>query len=204
MKKGLIYVIITLFCVCALLILLFHSKRESNSEKWNEAESQEVISDYERLYRCDFEVATKKFENKIYGVWQVKDFVGWDRSSQYQWDGFYGDILIFCENAWISNGTPWYRPVYACYSTEIDELAAEEFLNITWADNRYDGRDGILTIAVCTEKNQKFGDALDYETFLFILADDVIIVEKNGSYWELEKVGDVEMNDTFSNETAMQ
>ena len=37
------------------------------------------------------------------------------------------------------------------------------------------------------------------ENILFILLDDVIVMESNGSYWELEKVGDIEMSDTFSN-----
>ena len=198
-KKRLFCAAIALFFVC-LAILFFYKKQESNSEKWDGTESQEVISDYERLYGCDFDVATRKFENELYGVWQVKEFVGWEGSGRYQWDGFYGDILIFCENAWISNGTPWYKPVYACYSAGMSELASEKFLNITWVDSRYDDQDGILVAAVCTERNRKFGAALDGETFLFILTDDAIVMEKNGSYWELEKVGEVEMNSTFSNE----
>ena len=184
--------------------IFFYKKQESNSEKWDGTESQEVISDYERLYGCDFDVATRKFENELYGVWQVKEFVGWEGSGRYQWDGFYGDILIFCENAWISNGTPWYKPVYACYSAGMSELASEKFLNITWVDSRYDDQDGILAVAVCTERNRKFGAVLDGETFLFILTDDAIVMEKNGSYWELEKVGEVEMNSTFSNVSITQ
>ncbi len=201
-KKKLFYVIIALTCVFLVILLFYYNRKESNSEKWDGTESQEVISDYESLYGCDFEIATRKFENKIYGIWQVKDLVGWDSSSRYQWDGFYGDILIFCENAWISNGTPWYKPVYACYSAGMSELASEQFLNITWVDNRYDDQIGILTIAVCTERNQNFGNALDHETFSFILSGDVMIMEKNGSYWELEKVGELEMTSDFSNVSA--
>ena len=203
MKKKLLCLMIALSCVC-MVILLFCNRKESNSKKWDGTESQEVISDYERLYSCNFEVATRKFENEIYGIWQVKDLVGWDSSSKYQWDGFYGDILIFCENAWISNGIPWYKPVYACYSAGMSELASEDFLNITWGDSRYDEQEGVLTVAVCTERNRNFGGALDYETFLFILADDAIILEKNGSYWELEKVGEVKMTSDFLNVPAVQ
>lgn len=202
MKKKLFYVIIVFTCVFLAILFFYYNRKESNSEKWDGTESQEVISDYESLYGCDFEIATREFENKIYGIWQVKDFVGWDSSSRYQWAGFYGDILIFCENAWISDGTPWYKPVYACYSAGMSELASEQFLNITWADDRYDDQNGILTIAVCTERNQNFGDALDHETFSFILSGDVIIMEKNGSYWELEKVGELEMTGDFSNGSA--
>lgn len=44
----------------------------------------------------------------------------------------------------------------------------------------------------------------NYETFLFILADDAIILEKNGSYWELEKVGEVKMTSDFLNVPAVQ
>ena len=113
-------------------------------------------------------------------------------------------ILIFCENAWISSGTPWYKPVYACYSAEMSELSSEELLDITWVDERYENQNGILTIAVCTERNRNFGGALDHETFLFILADDAIILEKNGSYWELEKVGEVKMTSDFLNVPAVQ
>ncbi|MBD5530631.1 MAG: hypothetical protein HDQ98_00300 [Lachnospiraceae bacterium] len=202
-KNKLLYVMVIMSCIC-LVSLLFCIRKESNSEKWNGVESQKVISDYERLYGCDFEVATNKFESEIYGIWQVKELVGWDRSSRYQWDGFYGDILIFCENAWISDGTPWYKPVYACYSAEMSELAAEEFLDITWVDERYENQNGILTIAVCTERNRKYGAALDHETFLFILTGDAIILEKNGSYWELEKVGEVKMTSDFLNVPATQ
>lgn len=198
-KRMKICAIIALFLACLTILFFYHSRRKSNSEKWDGPESQEVISEYESLYGCDFEAATKTFENEIYGVWQVKDLVGWDGSGRYQWDGFYGDVLIFCENAWISDGTPWYKPVYACHSAGMSELASEAFLNITWVDGRYDDRDGILAVAVCTERNRNFGEALENETFLFILTDDAMIVEKNGSYWELEKVGQVEMNRAFSN-----
>ncbi len=105
--------------------------------------------------------------------------------------------MIFCEKAWIEDGTPWYQPVYACYTTNMNEL--EDLLKITWSDGRYEGKEMILTIGVCTERNKKFTDRWDGENILFILLDDVIVMESNGSYWELEKVGEIEMSDAFSN-----
>lgn len=95
MKKKLLCLMIALSCVC-MVILLFFNRKESNSKKWDGTESQEVISDYERLYSCN------------------------------------------------------------------------------------------------------------YEAVLFILADDAIILEKNGSYWELEKVGEVKMTSDFLNMPAVQ
>ena len=75
----------------------------------------------------------------------------------------------------------------------------EDLLKITWSDNRYKDKEMILTIGVCAERNKKFSDRWDGENILFILLDDVIVMESNGSYWELEKVGDIEMSDAFSN-----
>ncbi|MDE7207646.1 MAG: hypothetical protein K2N90_10900 [Lachnospiraceae bacterium] len=170
---------------------------ESNSEKWITEECQKIIHDKEEAFGFDFTLAASEFEDKIQGVWQVKEFVGWDDSSRYQWDGFYGDIVIFCEKAWIEDGSPWNQPVYACYTAKVNEL--EDPLRITWSDNRYKGKKAVLTMGVCTERNKKFSESRDGETILFLLIDDVIVMERNGSYWELEKVGDIEMSDALSN-----
>ena len=75
----------------------------------------------------------------------------------------------------------------------------EDLLKITWSDNRYKDKEMILTIGVCAERNKKFSDRWDGENILFILLDDVIVMESNGSYWESEKVGDIEMSDALSN-----
>ena len=54
-------------------------------------------------------------------------------------------------------------------------------------------------MGICTERNKKFSNSRDGETILFLLIDDVIVMECNGSYWELEKVWDIEMSDALSN-----
>lgn len=102
----------------------------------------------------DFETATKEFEQKIQGVWQVKEFVGWDKSLKAQWDGYQGDLFLFCENAWVDDAVAWFQPVYACRTATMSEIAQNEYFNIQWTDDRYENRDGILTAAVCTQRNQ--------------------------------------------------
>lgn len=73
----------------------------------------------------------------------------------------------------------------------------EDFLDVTWTDGSYEDKEGILTIAVCSQKNKKFGSAVDVETLKFIICGDVLIMEKNGSYFKLERVGQVRMSDGF-------
>ena len=213
MKKKLILMTVILLFLCFILGTAniqkksggkkqnneknLHITEESNSEKWNTEECQEIIHDKEEAFGCDFTFATSEFEDKIQGIWQAKDFVGWDDSSRYQWDGFTGDVMIFCEMAWIEDGTPWYQPVYVCYTTNMNEL--EDLLKITWSDSRYEGKEMILTIGVCAERNKNYPASRDGENILFILLEDVIVMENNGSYWELEKVGDIEMSDALSN-----
>ena len=135
--------------------------RESNSQKWANGQSQNIISQYAAATGYDFETATMEFEQKIQGV--------------------------------------WFQPVYACHTAPMSEIAQNEYFNIQWVDDRYDNRDGILTAAVCTERNKKYGSRREGENFLFILLDDVIVMERNGSYWELEKVGEITMSDAFEN-----
>ncbi len=129
-------------------------QRESNSQKWANAQSQNIISQYAAATGYDFETATKEFEQKIQGVWQVKEFVGWDKSLKAQWDGYQGDLFLFCENAWVDDAVAWFQPVYACRTATMSEIAQNEYFNIQWTDDRYENRDGILTAAVCTQRNQ--------------------------------------------------
>ncbi len=129
----------------------------------------------------------------------MKEYVGWDKSLKAQWDGYQGDLFLFCENAWVDDAVAWFQPVYACHTAPMSEIAQNEYFNIQWVDDRYDNRDGILTAAVCTERNKKYGSRREGENFLFILLDDVIVMERNGSYWELEKVGEITMSDAFEN-----
>lgn len=179
--------------------MLMDNHEVSNSAKWNNAISKKVISDHETALGCNFEIIEKEYEDKLQGIWQVKEFVGWDASTRYQWDGFYGRIFIFSENAWIEDGTPYFKPVYVCSAVQMNEIAAEDFFNIKWIDDRYENKEGLLTLGVCIERDKTFGEAMDGQHILFVLLDDTIIMERNDSYWELKKVGDAILSDSFEN-----
>ena len=193
------YILLAIVMIAIFLLGLFEMKSTqlSNSEKWNNEECWNILSNYTSQFPCDFEVATKEIEQRIYGVWQVKEFVGYDNSTQYQWDGYDGDIFIFDQKAWIDGGIPEYKPVYYCYTADISQLSTEAFLDVTWTDGSYEDKEGILTIAICSQKNEKFGSAVDVEALKFIICEDVLIMEKNGSYFKLERVGQVQMLEIF-------
>lgn len=196
-KKSLCIIVVIISLVSLFGLMMAKKILPSNSDKWNDEECQSILTNYSSRFPCDFETATNDIEKKIYGVWQVKEFVGYDNSVRYQWDGYNGDIIIFCQNAWIDNGIPEFAPVYFCFATNMSELSSEDFLDVTWTDSRYENKEGILTIAICSEKNEKFGSAVDVEPMQFIICDDVLIMEKNGSYFELEKVGEIQMFENF-------
>lgn len=193
-KLLLAIIMITIFL---LGLLGMKGTQLSNSEKWDNEECRNILLNHASQFPCDFEVASKEIERRIYGVWQVKEFVGYDNSTQYQWDGYEGDIFIFDKNAWIDGGVPEYKPVYYCYTANISQLSTEDFLDVTWTGESYEDKEGILTIAVCSQKNKKFSSAVDVETLKFIICGDVLIMEKNGSYFKLERVGQVQMSDGF-------
>jgi len=54
-------------------------------------------------------------EKELSGIWQVQDMVGYNAdAAKYQWNGYSGDVVIFVDEAWIENGIPYFKPVYAC------------------------------------------------------------------------------------------
>lgn len=173
---------------------------KSNSQKWDSETSREILSEYETKYQCSFETADKEVEEKLYGIWQVKEFVGWTSSNEVSFDGAIGKIFIFCEEAWIDSGHPWFKPVYYCHRAGIEELSSEEFLNISWSDDRYNGQEGIYTIATYSEANRVLGDKYLYKPRLrLIIFGEALVMERSESYFELEKIADIHMNDKFEN-----
>lgn len=76
----------------------------------------------------------------------------------------------------------------------MEELAAEDLLKVTWMDERYEGQEAVLVVGVCTERNNKFGSAMDGQRLEFIVCGEKIIMGRNNSYFEMEKVGDVQMS----------
>ena len=157
------------------------------------------MDDYSELYCHEFEPASVQIENRLFGIWQAKEFVGWDKSREICWDGLYGDIVIFSEDAWVLGGRPDYRPVYACYLADFEDMEQDLFLNIAWKDNRYEGCSGIVGMAVSSEKDNSRGSAQESKVLKFIIIEDDVIIETNESYFRLEKVGEIGLNDLFEN-----
>lgn len=166
----------------------------SKSEINNNEYTQSIIDDYSEKYGHEFGLASVELENQLYGVWQAKEFVGGDNSLRVYWDGFYNDIVIFSEDAWFYGESPHYKPVYALYSADFEELKQ----NIEWKDNRYEDYTAIVGIAVSSEKNNNLGST-EQRILKFIIMEDHIIIERNGSYFRLEKVGEIDLNGLFEN-----
>jgi len=163
-------------------------------ELFGENDSKDIIVGCEAEYGCEFEILDKETETDLQGIWQVKELVGWKTEMRYQWDGLCGDVFVFVDNAWVDSGTPWYEPIYLSYRASMEELAAEDLLKVTWMDERYEGQEAVLVVGVCTERNQKFGSAMDGQRLEFIVCGEKIIMGRNNSYFEMEKVGDVQMS----------
>lgn len=163
---------------------------ERNNKPWNIKAYQDSISEY---YNCDFEILTEKMQDRLYGIWQAKEIVGWVRTSRYQYDGI-GHIYIFCEDAWIDCGRPYFEPVYFGYTADIDELSSEDCLNIHWTDERY--KNGTLVIAPSAERMR--GE--DWQPMLkFIIFDNVLVLEESGTYFELKKMAEINMKGNLEN-----
>ena len=198
MKKarymGLCILIFIIIIIC--VVWFCRHSAESHSVKNNNEDTQSIIDVYSELYSHEFEPASVQIEDRLFGIWQAKEFVGWDNSREICWDGLYGDIIIFSEDAW---GGPEYRPVYACYLADFEDMEQDLFLNIAWKDNRYEGCSGIVGIAVSSEKDNSRGAAQERKVLKFIIIEDDVIIETNESYFRLEKVGEIEMNDLFEN-----
>lgn len=203
MKKKSIVGFSIIICIITILCGLYLKKIKhrivSYSEKNNNEYTQNIIDDYSEKYHHEFELASAELESQLYGVWQAKEFVGWDNSREIQWDGLYGDVIIFSRDAWVYGGHPGYKPVYACYSADFEDMRKDLFLNMAWKDNRYEGCAGFIGIAVSSEKNGNLGSAAEERILKFIFMEDNIIIEAYGSYFRLEKVGEIEMNDLFKN-----
>ena len=161
----------------------------SNSERYNNKEVSAIIDDYAERYHHSFTFVSTETEEQLYGVWQARGYAGYTRSSRYQWDGLWGDVVIFCESAMIFGGTSYLNPVYACYESCAEDMETDAFLDLEWVDGRYAGLGGIVILAIGREKNGEQALGMPYR---FILMDKYLIIERGGSYFMLEKVGIME------------
>jgi len=199
-KQYIIFVSLLIILVCLGKAEIFCEKTsESNSKKWCNEKIQCMITDYEKEHNCNLEFASEEFENWIQGIWQAKEFVGYDGDTEFPWDGLHGSVYIFCENAWIEDGKPGYKPIYVCCTTTMEEIASEDLLNIEWVDSRYDNCDGTLVVAINSEKDNSFGSAVEEEKMEFIICGESLIMKRSNSYFELEKVGDIQMYEALEN-----
>ncbi|MDE5696822.1 MAG: hypothetical protein K2I96_05335 [Lachnospiraceae bacterium] len=164
----------------------------SNSERYHNEEISAMINDYAERYQHSFTFASTEIEEQLYGVWQARGYAGHTRSSRYQWDGLWGDVVILCEGALIYGGTPCFNPVYACYKSCAEDLETDTFLDLEWVDGRYAGLDGIVILAVGREKDGERALGMPYR---FILMGEYLMIERGGSYFALEKVGIMEPYD---------
>lgn len=166
--------------------------RISNSERYSNEEVDARIDDYAEQYQHSFTLASTETEERLYGVWQARGYAGHTRSSRYQWDGLWGDVVIFCESAMIYGGTPYLNPVYACYESCTEDMKTDAFLDLEWTDGHYEGLDGTVILAVGREKDGELALGMPYR---FILMEKHLMIERGGSYFVLEKVGIMELYD---------
>ena len=158
----------------------------SNSKRFNNEEVSTIIEDYANRYQHSFTLASADTEEQLYGVWQARGYAGHTRSSRYQWDGLWGDVVIFCENAMIYGGTPYLEPVYASYESCTEDMETDAFLDLKWKDGQYAGRDGTVILAVGKGKDGEPDRGMPYR---FILMENCLMIERGGSYFVMEKVG---------------
>lgn len=164
----------------------------SNSERYSGEEVNARIDEYAEQYQHSFTLASAEIEERLYGVWQARGYAGHTRSSRYQWDGLWGDVVIFCESAMIYGGAPYLNPVYACYESSAKDMEADAFLDLEWTDRHYEGLDGIVILAVGREKDGELAVGMPYR---LILMGEHLMIERGGSYFVLEKVGMMELYD---------
>ena len=165
----------------------------SGSEKYHNETIETVINDYAAEYHHSFMLATAEMESELYGIWQVWEYVG-HKALSGTWDGMVGEVVIFSEAAWIDS-SPSFKPVYAYYKAYAEEMETDGFLeNVVWKDGRYSGLNGRVILGLHTQ--DYFGrvvDSTDMEDPIkMIMMDDCLIIERSGSYFELEKLGEIE------------
>ncbi len=201
-KKIYKWFVVTVTISIAIILIhrIYSQSGQSNSKKWNNENTQELLEEYENMYNLAFMLATNDVEKELSGIWQVRDVVGYNAdTARYQWNGYSGDIVLFVDEAWIKNGVPYFCPVYACCNMYIEEMSMNDHLNISWVDDRYEGMEGTVIVGISTEKNRKFGSSVGFQTIVLIRVNNNLIIESNGSFFEMEKVGEVKMYNTFIN-----
>ncbi len=180
-----------------LVVFLFMAAASAYalSEKEDSTICQDIISQYSKAYHLEFDIATKDIEDKIYGVWQGKDVVGWDRLSGCYGSGV-GDIYIFSQAGWIDGAWPMFQAVYYYHTARIEELSSEDILNAAWADKNYAKQEAVFIIGVDirgTEKRSPVDNEYSHVVKMLLVGDKLVLQNYYGDYLEMEKVADVEI-----------
>ena len=160
-----------------------------------------VINYYEVRYHHSFIPVTTEIEKDLYGVWQIKECVGVMEKSDSQGEGVVGDMIIFSENAWISNGIPSFKPVYVYYELDAEDVKPDSFLgNVIWINGWDADWNGKVIAGIETEKNAKYGlGHQQEEPIKMIMTDDSLIIEQGGLYFKTQKMGTVEWYQSLKN-----
>ena len=196
MKKYLI-VVLVIFCIG---VIWYRNVENSSKEQKNNEEINAIITDYAEQTQRPFVSAPIEIEKQLYGVWQAKEYAGYRRSTRYQWDGLWGNIIIFGENTFIYDNISYTHPVFAYYESSAEDLEMDEYLELEWTDERYTGLNGLVIAVLNSEKDGKFVWGMPYQ---FIMMEDRLIIERGGSYFGLVKVGDIKpyhSDNTYLNE----
>lgn len=168
---------------------------QSNNERYCDESVKNLIESYETEYQHLFVPATSQMEAYLHGIWQIKKCVGETEPTDFSDKKVVSDIIVFCENAWILNGIPSFHPVYYYYESGVEDLEKSVL-----SDNEYKKVKGKVIIGIQTEKNESFGSSYGLsEPIKLMMIENVLMIEEEGKYYELEKIGEVEMNDMFSN-----
>lgn len=153
------------------------------------------------LYDHLFMPATTEMDKDLYGVWQIKECVGIMEGSDSLGEGMVGDMIIFSENAWISDGIPSFEPVYIYSESCAGEVKTDRFFeNVIWINGWDADWNGKVIAGIETEKNAKYGSGhRQQEPFKMIMTDDSLVIEKVGVYFKTQKVGEVEWYQSLLN-----
>jgi hypothetical protein len=207
MKKVIAMCCVFIFSVIAVATHSFISEQEldeqssqvtighdvrSRSEINHNQQTLQIMSAYEIEYGHSFALASSELENMLYGIWLVEDEIfGYDNTTRVQGDGLRGNIIIFHEEFFAVRGTPWHSPVFAYYTSLVEDMASDPFLNLTALYDISPKNEGIVIIAMNAEPSRVFGPAFSDTQLKLIIVDDMLIMESQSAYFILIRIGEI-------------
>ena len=206
MNKILVICCVLLPFVVLFMIIVTNSKDEhqkidysnkSNSERNHNEHTQRILFELEAEYGHEFRLASKKIEDRMYGIWKAKgDAFGFNHTVRVQWDAFTGGVIIFHENAIIYSNRIWYKPVFAYYKTLVKDMERDP-LNLRHSDDNYANSEAIVVVAMNAEPDKFYGPASSRQHMqsVFIIIDDMLILGgiHGEAFFVLTKIGEVMM-----------